>query len=203
MGMSTIAVHPRVVIGARAQRATWRVRPLAEVRQLHEVRELREVRRLRESRLRGEVLPLGEGRSSGEAIPLGEGRPSGEAIPLSAGRRLGGVGSRGEGNAVMPEAHGDAPLRLTRRGRVVVVALALLLAVAGVMGGRAVADGPARATEVRTYSVQSGETMWGIAADIAAPGEDVRDVVLQLQRLNGLSDGSLAAGQVLLLPADS
>lgn len=152
MGMSAIAVHSRVVIGAHAQRATWPVRPPAEVRQLHEVRAVR--------------------------------RPA-EAVPA------------------MPEAHCDAPLRLTRRGRVVVAALALLLAVGGVMGGRAVADSPARATEVRTYSVQSGETMWGIAVDIAAPGEDVRDVVLRLQRLNGLSDGSLTAGQVLLLPADS
>jgi Tfp pilus assembly protein FimV len=71
------------------------------------------------------------------------------------------------------------------------------------MGGRAVADGPERATEVVTHAVQSGETLWQIAASVAAPGEDVRDVVLGLQELNGLADASLQAGQVLLLPAGS
>ncbi len=96
----------------------------------------------------------------------------------------------------------DGRLRLTRRGRVVVVALGLLLAVAGVMGGRAVAESPQQAVEVQTYAVQTGDTMWSIAQGVAQPGEDVRDVVLQLQRLNDLADTSLLAGQVLLLPAD-
>lgn len=91
-------------------------------------------------------------------------------------------------------------LTLTRRGRVVVALLGLLLAVAGVMGGRAVADGPQQATEVQTYSVQSGDTMWSIAQGVAQPGEDVRDVVIRLQRLNDLGDSSLLAGQVLMLP---
>ncbi|RMI08915.1 LysM peptidoglycan-binding domain-containing protein [Cellulomonas triticagri] len=94
-----------------------------------------------------------------------------------------------------------APLRLTRRGRAVVVLLGLLLAVAGVMGGRAVADGPERALEVVSHPVASGETLWQIASDIAAPGEDVRDVVLALQDLNGMSSASLQAGEVILLPA--
>jgi Tfp pilus assembly protein FimV len=98
-------------------------------------------------------------------------------------------------------AVGEGRLHLTVRGRAVLLLLALLVVVAGVMGGRAVADGPERATEVTTHSVQAGETLWEIAADVAAPGEDVRDVVLSLQELNGLADGSLQAGQVLLLPA--
>jgi Tfp pilus assembly protein FimV len=70
-------------------------------------------------------------------------------------------------------------------------------------GGRAGADGPEQATEVTTHAVQSGETLWQIAASVAGPGEDVRDVILSLQQLNGLADASLQAGQVLLLPADS
>lgn len=96
-----------------------------------------------------------------------------------------------------------ARLHLTRRGRVVLVLLALLVVAAGAMGGRAVAEGPVQAREVTTHSVMSGETLWQIAADIATPGEDVRDVVLMLQELNDLPDASLRAGQVLLLPADS
>jgi hypothetical protein len=96
-----------------------------------------------------------------------------------------------------------AQLRLTVRGRVVVVLLALLVVLGGVMGGRAVADGPEQAREVTTHSVLSGETLWQIAAEVAAPGEDVRDVILRLQELNDLPDSSLQAGQILLLPAES
>jgi Tfp pilus assembly protein FimV len=94
-------------------------------------------------------------------------------------------------------------LHLTRRGRAVLLLLAALIVLAGVLGGRAVADGPEQAIEVRTYAVQAGETLWQIAGDVALPGEDVRDAVLRLQELNGLADASLRAGQVLLLPADS
>ena len=98
---------------------------------------------------------------------------------------------------------GEAPLHLTVRGRVVVVLLALAVLAGGLLGGRAVADGPERAVEVETYAVQSGDTLWQIAASVAGAGEDVRDVVLDLQRLNGLGDGAITAGQVLLLPAGS
>jgi nucleoid-associated protein YgaU len=98
---------------------------------------------------------------------------------------------------------GAAPLRLTRRGRVVVVLLGLLVVVGGALGGRAVADGPERGTEVTTHAVQAGETLWQIAAGIAGPGEDVRDVVDRLQDLNGLASASLVAGDVLLIPVAS
>ncbi|QZN84484.1 LysM peptidoglycan-binding domain-containing protein [Cellulomonas sp. C5510] len=97
----------------------------------------------------------------------------------------------------------EASLHLTRRGRAVLLVLALLVVLGGVVGGRAVADGPRQATEVTTHAVVAGETLWQIATDVAAPGEDVRDVVLRLQELNGLPDASLLAGQVLLLPAGS
>lgn len=100
---------------------------------------------------------------------------------------------------------GSAPqgrLHLTRRGRVVVVLLGLAVVLGGAVGGRAVADGPERATEVTTHAVMAGETLWQIASTVAAPGEDVRDVVRSLQDLNGLADGSLQAGQVLVIPAD-
>jgi Tfp pilus assembly protein FimV len=94
-------------------------------------------------------------------------------------------------------------LHLTRRGRMVLLLLAALIVLGGILGGQAVADGPQQAIEVQTYAVQAGETLWQIAGDVALPGEDVRDVVLRLQELNGLPDASLRAGQVLLLPADS
>lgn len=114
------------------------------------------------------------------------------------------VPARRDGDARRPvAAGGEGRLHLTRRGRVVVALLGLAVVLGGLMGGRAVADGPEQATEVVTHAVQSGETLWQIAASVAGPGEDVRDVVLSLQQLNGLADASLQAGQVLLLPAGS
>jgi len=64
-----------------------------------------------------------------------------------------------------------------------------------------VAAGPAPALEVVGYTVQPGDTLWRIAADAAVPGEDVRDVIVELQELNGLPRAELTAGQRLVLPA--
>ena len=50
--------------------------------------------------------------------------------------------------------------------------------------------------------VAPGDTLWGIAAGVAAPGEDVRDVVLELISLNRLPSGGLQAGQTIVVPVD-
>lgn len=96
----------------------------------------------------------------------------------------------------------EAPLRLTTRGRVVVVLLALLLvALPLVLGARAAqAEAPATAPQVERHVVLPGETLWQIAASIAEPGQDVRDVVGALVRLNELPDSSLLAGQTIVVP---
>lgn len=96
---------------------------------------------------------------------------------------------------------GSGQLRLTRRGRVVVWLLGVALATGlGGVAASASADGPARGTEVRRVVVEPGQTLWGIAAEVAAPGEDVRDVVLGLMRLNRLPSGGLQAGQEIVVP---
>lgn len=93
-------------------------------------------------------------------------------------------------------------LRLTRRGRWVLAVLASVVAIGtGIVGGQAVAAGPTQALEVVGYTVQPGDTLWRIAADVAVPGEDVRDVIVELQDLNGLPRAELTAGQHLVLPA--
>jgi nucleoid-associated protein YgaU len=93
-------------------------------------------------------------------------------------------------------------LRLTRRGRWVLAVLASVVAIGtGIVGGQAVAAGPTPALEVVSYTVQPGETLWQIAAGVAVPGEDVRNVIVELQDLNGLPSAELAAGQRLVLPA--
>jgi hypothetical protein len=98
---------------------------------------------------------------------------------------------------------GLAGLRLTRRGRVTLVLLAmLLLAPMITWGATAVASSPGEPTEVRVHAVQPGETLWGYAREIARPGEDVRHAVARLQDLNEMSSGTVRVGELLLLPKE-
>ncbi|WP_051432948.1 LysM peptidoglycan-binding domain-containing protein, partial [Promicromonospora kroppenstedtii] len=94
-------------------------------------------------------------------------------------------------------------LRLTRRGRFVLVLLAMLLVAPMVTwGATAVASSPGEPTEVRVHAVQPGETLWGFAQDVARPGEDVRHAVGRLQELNEMSSATVRVGELLLLPKE-
>ncbi len=106
--------------------------------------------------------------------------------------------------AVMsPRIHGGGELRLTPRGRRLVQSVAVLVAGAALLtGGRAVAESPGPAVSVDSYTVGSGETLWSIAAEFTAPGADVRDTVDHLADLNGMADGTLTAGQQILVPVE-
>ena len=117
---------------------------------------------------------------------------------------------------------GTAPgrrYRLDRRGRLVRSALLLMSAVALVLhlatgsGGSADTAVPAPPVEaagtaasaapspaVRHVLVLPGDTLWGIAADVA-PRVDRRDAVAQLREANGLVGSGVVAGQRLLVPA--
>lgn len=98
---------------------------------------------------------------------------------------------------------GLAGLRLTRRGRAVLVLLAMLLVAPMVTwGATAVASSPGEPTEVRVHAVQPGETLWGFAQEVAEPGEDVRQAVARLQDLNEMSSATVRVGELLLLPKD-
>ena len=94
-----------------------------------------------------------------------------------------------------------APLHLTRRGRLVVVLLALAMMLGATLAAtRASADGPVSAPQVERYVVAPGDTLWALASGLAAPGEDLRDVVRDIEQLNGMSSVALTAGQEILLP---
>ena len=94
-------------------------------------------------------------------------------------------------------------LRLTRRGRFVLVLLAMLLVAPMVTwGATAVASSPGEPTEVRVHAVQPGETLWGFAQEVARPGEDVRHAVGRLQDLNEMSSATVRVGELLLLPKE-
>jgi hypothetical protein len=98
---------------------------------------------------------------------------------------------------------GVAGLRLTRRGRVVLLLLVMLLvAPMATWGATAVASSPGEPTQVRVHAVQPGETLWGFAEEVARPGEDVRHAVARLQELNEMSTGAVRVGELLLLPEE-
>lgn len=94
-------------------------------------------------------------------------------------------------------------LRLTRRGRVVLFGLAFaLIAVAALVGARSVmADSPTSPVEVTSVVVGQGDTLWSFASAMTEPGEDVRDILMEIVELNGMSSSTLAVGQTVLVPA--
>jgi hypothetical protein len=91
-------------------------------------------------------------------------------------------------------------LRLTRRGRIVLVVLPAVLALSsafvGVSAPFAQAD---TATTRGSVVVGDGETLWTIAERLA-PADDPRDTVAQLEQANGLSGAQVAAGARLVIP---
>lgn len=111
------------------------------------------------------------------------------------------------GNAAIIPARPATRLRLTARGRRVVLAvasvpLAIGIAFAALSGGSAVASGEEVATaSFETVTVMPGDTLWTIAESIA-PGADPRDVIGDITRLNVLQGGALQIGQELAIPAE-
>ena len=100
----------------------------------------------------------------------------------------------------------SSPLRLTRRGRVVVAALAALLVTVLSL----IASGAAQATNhpvppraarqnVAQVVVRSGQSLWSVA-ESADPNADTRLVIQQIVELNALSGDVVFAGQRLLVP---
>jgi LysM repeat protein len=95
-------------------------------------------------------------------------------------------------------------VRLTHRGRVVVLLAALLLAfVVGVLvaAGSVATQEPGTPEPTRIMTVGTGDTLWAIAADLTPAGGDVRDTMEQIERLNALESGMLVAGQRIVVPA--
>lgn len=94
-------------------------------------------------------------------------------------------------------------VRSDRRGKVMAVVLAAALA----WGGFAMLTAePARpdtgATQVISYIVRPGDTLWSYASSITPAGQDVSETVDELISLNNLESGALRAGQRLIVPAE-
>jgi hypothetical protein len=100
------------------------------------------------------------------------------------------------------------PLRLTRRGKVVLIGIPLVLLVALLLSLAGFFNSPAKAsdsaadlsvTPTVTVTVQPGQSLWAIAGAVA-PERDARDVVADIVQLNNLSAGVVFPGQQLYVP---
>ena len=86
-----------------------------------------------------------------------------------------------------------------RRAAVAGFVVALALTVAFV-GGRASAR-PAHPAPANVVVVRSGDTLWSIARHQVGPQGDPRPLIQRVIARNHLSDGIIAVGQRLVVPA--
>jgi hypothetical protein len=92
-------------------------------------------------------------------------------------------------------------VRLTRRGRVLLLLTLVTLLLVAFSLGRTSADAGHGAPATRhTTVVQPGETLWSIARRVA-PAADPRVTVDRLTHLNDLGARPIVAGQRLVLPS--
>jgi len=101
------------------------------------------------------------------------------------------------------------PVRLTRRGRLVVTAAALLViaAVSVSLAGAAQARGhsggaaPRLGPGITKVQVQPGQNLWSLA-EAYDPNADTRQVIQEILQLNSMSTDQVQPGQVLWMPRD-
>ena len=95
-------------------------------------------------------------------------------------------------------------LRLTRRGRAVVITLvtgmtiALALALA-LNGGMATATTELSTGSFQYVTVEAGQSLWQLAESVA-PGSDPRDVISDIVHLNQLQSSVVHPGERLAIP---
>lgn len=112
--------------------------------------------------------------------------------------------SRAAAGAAVHPRTAPGQVRLTRRGRLVVflLGLAVVLVLGLVIAAGSMATGEAGTPEpTRVVMVGTGDTLWGIAADLADDG-DVRAMMTRIERLNALDTVVLDAGQRLRVPVE-
>jgi len=94
--------------------------------------------------------------------------------------------------------HGSG-VRLTRRGRAVLIALALLLAAIAVLFTAPASQAADPVGSPPTVVVHPGDTLWSIASRYAPRGDPFA-VIDDIRRLNGLPGYTIQPGQRLALP---
>jgi LysM domain len=139
----------------------------------------------------------GRVRPAGPSAGAGPKAASRDAQVLPAPGRRTAAGARG------------APLRLTRRGRIVVTAVAIFLATVVITVIGMAAPGGAQAANhgrpgagyggMHQVVVRPGQTLWSIAAS-AEPTADPRLVISQIMTANSMTSDVVEAGELLWVP---
>ncbi|WP_411709953.1 LysM peptidoglycan-binding domain-containing protein [Arthrobacter sp. B10-11] len=102
------------------------------------------------------------------------------------------------------------PLRLTRRGRIVLVGVPLILVSVLLISLAGLLNSPAKAadsaselslTPTVSVTVQPGQSLWEIAGTVS-PERDTRDVVADIVQLNNLDGGRVMPGQQIFVPSN-
>lgn len=88
------------------------------------------------------------------------------------------------------------------RGKIIAVMVALALAWCGFALTAQRAQSDTGATQVTSYIVRPGDTLWSYASAITPAGHDVSETVDELIALNNLESGSLQAGQRIIVPVE-
>ncbi|MFC7594988.1 LysM peptidoglycan-binding domain-containing protein [Terrabacter sp. GCM10028922] len=131
--------------------------------------------------------------------PRPAGRPNLVSLPTGreAVRAIGKAGDRWAVREAGAAGSAQPPVRLTRFGRLVVallVAVVVSVLAVGLAGQIASASG-----EPRVVTVESGQTLSGIAAR-ELPGLPISDGVVELQIANALSTTQIHTGQRIVIP---
>jgi hypothetical protein len=97
-----------------------------------------------------------------------------------------------------PDQEGDMQITRTQLSVQLSVLLATVCAAFLLIGGAAEAEAPpGPAVE---YVVAAGDTLWQIASEHVAAGEDVRVLVDDIKERSGITTSALQVGQVLQIP---
>ena len=94
---------------------------------------------------------------------------------------------------------GVSTVRLTRRGRLVVLGLGLAATLGLAFYAASVSTANDHPEQTRVVTVQPGQTLWDISSR-AAGGGDVRSMMSHLEAINHLDSASLQIGQHLRVP---
>ncbi|HEV2086686.1 MAG TPA: LysM peptidoglycan-binding domain-containing protein [Cryptosporangiaceae bacterium] len=119
------------------------------------------------------------------------------AVPPAGGPALRVVRVRA---VVVPERRREsAPVRLTRRGRIVARVVLLLAAVLLVLAAAGVTRADETSAAPPSVVVREGDTLWSIA-DRWAPDRPTRETIAEIRRLNGLDGSTVRVGERVVLP---
>jgi len=90
--------------------------------------------------------------------------------------------------------------RRTRFNLVLFAVCSLIVVVIALLAVRAFASTGTDSVECQQVAVEKGDTLWTIAQRHAAPSQDIRALVHEIRKLNGLESAYIYPGQVLRVP---